>query len=278
MKTITSPRTTVSTSGGVRPGWAFLPTVDMIRFEWTKFRSVRTTWITAFSTIASGLALSVLGISDVLGGSPSDMPAHWDPTGASLKGFLFAQLLIGMLGAFSITPEYSSGMIGSSLAVVPRRSRFLAAKTVVVAAVALATSLLTTLTSFTVVQLVLHVSGSPAAGLGDPGVPGALGAATLYLTMVALVGVAIGVLTRSSTGSLAVLVGALLLVPALAPGIPGVLGDAFGKFWPFTAGQAAYAVVPVDGVVAPGLGIGILLVATAAVTIAAHRAIRAQDL
>ncbi|MFI0805392.1 hypothetical protein SAMN04489729_7109 [Amycolatopsis lurida] len=249
----------------------------MIRSEWTKLRSVRTTWIIAFSTIASGVALSVLGISDMLGGSPSEVPADWDPTAGSLKGFLFAQLLIGMLGVFSITPEYSSGLIGTSVAMVPKRSRLLAAKTVVVAAVALVTSLLTTFVSFGVVQLMLHGSGLPAAGLGDPGVLGALGAATLYLTEVALVGVAVGVLTRSSTGSLAVLVGALLLVPALAPGIPGAIGEGFGRLWPFTAGQAAYAVVPVEGAVTPGLGILILLVATAAVSAASHWVIRIRD-
>ncbi|WP_433271003.1 ABC transporter permease [Actinosynnema sp. CS-041913] len=261
----------------MRTGWGFLPTRNMIRSEWTKLRSVRTTWIVAFSTIASGVTLSVLGISDLLGGSLSDVPAGWDPTAGSLKGFLFAQLLIGMLGAFSITPEYSSGMIGTSIAMAPKRSRFLAAKTFVVAAVALVISLLTTFISFGVVQLMLHGAGLPAAGLGDPGVLGALGAATLYLTTVALVGVAIGVLTRSSTGSLAVLVGALLLVPALLPGIPGAIGEAFGRFWPFTAGQAAYTVVPVDGAVAPGLGILILLVATAAVSTASHWVIRTQD-
>ncbi|MFI9450031.1 ABC transporter permease [Amycolatopsis sp. NPDC052450] len=251
--------------------------MNTIRFEWTKLRSIRTTWLIAFSAVVSGVALSVLGISDLLGGSPSNLPAGWDPTAESLKGFLFAQLLIGMLGAFSITPEHSSGMIGSSLAVVPARSRFLAAKTFVAAAVALVTSLLTTLISFGVVQLILHGAGLPAAGLGDPGVIGALGAATLYLTTVAVAGVAIGVLTRSSTGSLAALVGALLLVPALAPGLPGAVGEAFGRFWPFTAGQAAYTVVPVDGAVSPGLGISILLATTAAISVAAHWAIRTRD-
>ncbi|WP_434446812.1 ABC transporter permease [Lentzea sp. E54] len=251
--------------------------MNIVRSEWTKLRSVRSTWITAFSTIASGIALSVLGVSDLLTAPPSGLAPGWDPTALSLKGFLFAQLVIGMLGAFSVTPEYASGMIGSSLSVVPSRSRLLIAKAVVVTAIAFATGLLTTFVSFTAVQLALGGAGIPAAGLTDPGVFGALVGATLYLTLIALIGMAVGVLTRSSTGSLAVLVGALLLVPALAPGLPGALGDFFGRYWPITAGQASYAVVPVDDAVAPGVGLLLLVAGAAAVNVAGHVSFRTRD-
>ncbi|GHF70616.1 ABC transporter permease [Amycolatopsis bartoniae] len=256
---------------------AVIPSRNTIRSEWTKLRSVRSTWILVASAVFSGVALSVLGMSDLLGVPASQVPPGWDPTAGSLKGFLFAQLVIGMLGAFSVTPEYASGLIGSSLAVVPARSRLLVAKTLVVAAIAFVTSLLTTVISFTVVQVSVKGAGLPAAGLGQPGVFGALVGATLYLTFVALIGVAVGVLTRSSTGSLAVLVGALLLVPALAPGLPGAVGDAFGRYWPITAGQAAYTVVPVEGAVSPGSGLVILLVAAVVVTVVGHAAFRARD-
>ncbi|MTD53256.1 ABC transporter permease [Amycolatopsis pithecellobii] len=254
-----------------------IPARNTIRSEWTKLRSVRSTWILALTAIVAGVGLSVLGMSDLLSTPASQVPPDWDPTAGSLKGFLFAQLVIGMLGAFSITPEYASGMIGGSLAMVPSRSRLLVAKTLVVGAIALVVSLFTTLISFTVVQLSVKGAGLPAAGLGDPGVLGALVGATLYLTFVALIGVAVGVLTRSSTSSLAVLVGALLLVPALAPGLPGAIGDAFGRYWPITAGQAAYTVVPVGGMVSPGSGLFILLVATVVVTVVSHSAFRTRD-
>ena len=251
--------------------------MNLLRSEWTKLRSVRSTWLAALSTVASAVALGVLGSFDLLGGPPSELPGDWDPTAASLKGFLFAQLIIGMLGALSITPEYGTGMIGTSLAFVPARSRLLAAKAVVVAAVALAVSLATTLISFTVVQLMFRGADLPAAGLGDPGVIGALAGATVYLTLVALLGLAVGTLVRSATTSLAVLVGVLLLVPALGPGLPGALGDLFGRFWPITAGQAAYTVVPVPDAVAPLLGLVILTVAATATTVAGHAATRRCD-
>ncbi|XVQ06555.1 ABC transporter permease [Spirillospora sp. CA-255316] len=251
--------------------------MGVLRSEWTKLRSVRSTWIAALSTIAAGSALSVLGASDLLGTAPSDLPDDWDPTATSLKGLLFAQLIIGMLGALSVTPEYTTGMIATSFTVVPSRSRLLAAKAIVVAAIALVTGLATTLVSFTAVQLMLDGADLPAAGVGDPGVVGALTGATLYLTLIALIGVAVGALTRSTTSSLAVLVGVTLLVPALAPGLPGAVGDRFAQYWPITAGQAAYTVVPIDDMLAPRAGLAVLLAAVMGIAIASHAALRVRD-
>ena len=195
--------------------------MNLLRSEWTKLRSVRSTWIAAASAVASGVALSVLGASDLLGTSASDLPAGWDPTAESLKGFLFAQLIIGMLGAFSITPEFGTGMIGTSLVFVSSRSRLLAAKATVVAATGLVVSVVTTMLSFGIVQLMVKEADLPAAGLGDP---------------------------------------------------------RFGEFWPTTAGQAAYAVVPAAGTVAPGLGLFILAAAVLAAVVASHVAFRVRDI
>jgi ABC-2 type transport system permease protein len=244
--------------------------MNVLRSEWTKLRSVRSTWIAALSAVASAVALGVLG-------APTNLAEAGDPTAASLKGFLFAQLIIGMLGALSITAEYGTGMIGTSLVFVPSRSRLLAAKAAVVTAVVFVTGLAATLLSFTVVQLMLRSRGLPAAGPGDPGVAGALAGATLYLTLIGLLGVAVGALVRSTTTSLAVLVGALLLAPALGPGLPGALGDWFAHYWPITAGQAAYTVVPVSDAVTPAAGLVILTLAAVTVTVASHWAIRRRD-
>jgi hypothetical protein len=252
--------------------------MNVLRSEWTKLRSVRSTWIAALSTVASGVALSVLGASDLLGTSPSDLPAGWDPTAESLKGFLFAQLIIGMIGVLAVTPELDTGMIGTSLVFVPARSRLLAAKAVVVAGVGLLVGAATAGLSFAAVQLMLHGAGLPAAGPSSSGVARALVSGTLYLTLLALLGLAIGALARSTTSSLAVLVGATLLVPALGPGLPGVLGAWFAQYWPITAGQVSYTVVPVDGMVTPAAGLAILAIAAAATSVASHVAFRVRDL
>jgi ABC-2 type transport system permease protein len=241
--------------------------------EWTKLRSVRSTWIGAASTVAAGLALSVLGASDSLGKSVAELPGDWDPTATALKGFLFAQLLIGMLGAFSITPEYSTGTIDTSLSVVPSRSRLLGAKTVVVTAFALVTALATTGLSFTVVQVMFAGADLPSARVQDPAVISALVGAVLYLTLAALLGLAAGTVVRSTAGTLAVLVAVLLLVPAVAPG----LGDRVARYWPVTAGQSVYAVVRTDDHVAPWFGFGILAAAVLGAGIVARAVLQRRD-
>jgi ABC-2 type transport system permease protein len=243
--------------------------------EWTKLRSVRITWITIASAVVAGVALGVVG---TLGLSAADLPAAWDPTAASLKGILLSQVIIGMLGALSITSEYETGMIGTSVTLVPSRTRLLAAKATVVATVALVAGLVTTLLSFTVVQLLLSSAGVPTASLVDLDVLAAVVGATVYLGLMALIGLFVGVLTRSTTSSLAVLVGALLLAPALGPGLPGAVGEWFARFWPSTAGQAAYAVVPVDGAVEPLLGIAILAAATVVVSAVSQVSLKIRDI
>lgn len=231
----------------------------------------------ALSTVFAGTALSALGVSDDLSISPSNLPDDWDPTAASLKGLLFAQLLIGMLGALSITPEYGTGMIGTTLSLVPHRSRLLNAKMLVVTAIALGTGLATTLVSFTVVQFMIGGAGLPSADLTDRGVVRALLGAPLYLALVAIIGLAIGALTRSTSGSLAAIIGVTLLTPAVAPALPGAIGDLFARYWPITAGQAVYTVAVSENTIAPWLGLAILAAATAIAIIASHVVFHLRD-
>jgi ABC-2 type transport system permease protein len=210
--------------------------MNVLRFEWVKLRSVRSTWLLLLGTIVSGTALGVVGVSD-LSISQGPILADWDPTAASLKGTLFAQLVIGMLGALSITTEYDSGLLGTSLSVVPSRLRLLAAKATVVAIVGAVTGAATTVASFYMVQFVLDTAGVPSAAAGEPGVLYALVGASFYLMLIALLGLAVGVLTRSTAGSLAVLIGVTLLIPAIGPGLPGSIGEWFAHYWPTTTGR-----------------------------------------
>lgn len=248
--------------------------MNAVRFEWVKFRSLRGSWLMVGATVVAGLALSVLGISDLLGATPGELPDGWDATATSLKGFLFAQLLIGMLGALAITPEFTSGVVGSSLTVVPSRTRLLAAKTAVVAGVVLATAAVTTIASFGVVQVMLGASGLPAASLADPEVLGALAGGTIYLAAIGFGGLAVGVVTRSATTSLAVLVGTLLLVPALAP---AVVGETLAAYWPVTAAQSAYTTVGVPGTPAATTGVVLLVGLMCVVGLAGYVSFRRRD-
>lgn len=251
--------------------------MSILRSEWTKLSSVRTTWLLVASAMLASMLLGLLGVSDLIGAKPSDLPDGWDPTAESLKGLLFAQLLVGMLGALTITSEYDTGMIATSLAIVPSRPRLLMAKAAVVSAIGLGTGITTALISFTAVQMVLADAGLPIASIGGSGVVRALVGAALYLTLIAVIGLSVGVLTRSTAVSLAALVGITLLTPAIAPSLPGPVGDWFARFWPITAGQKAYAVIQLPDDVSPWLGLGLLTAATFALGIASILAFVFRD-
>ena len=236
--------------------------------EWTKLSSVRTTWLLVASAVLASVLLGLLGVFDLIGAQPTDLPDDWDSTAESLKGLLFAQLLVGMLGALSITSEFDTGMIATSLSIVPSRPRLLIAKAAVVSAIGLGTGIATVLISFTAVQMMLGDAGIPIASISGPGVARALVGAVIYLALIAVVGLSVGILARSTAGSLAALVGITLLTPAIAPSIPGPIGDWFARYWPITAGQKAYAVIQLANEVTPWLGLGILAAATFALGIA----------
>jgi hypothetical protein len=246
--------------------------------EWTKLGSVRMTWILVLSTIASSVALSLLGVSEILASTDTALPPSWDPTATALKGFLFAQLIIGMMGALSFTAEFETGTIAGSLISVPSRLHFFGAKIIAVTVLAMVTACATTLLSFLLVQAALSNAGIPTADLSQTNVQMALGGAVLYLVLVALIGVAVGVLTRSATMSMSVLVAVLLLTPAVGPGLPGAIGPWFAAFWPITAGQAAYAVVPIEGNIDPFLGLAILAATATGLCATAYGALQYRDI
>src|SRR4029077_1727613 len=73
----------------------------------------------------------------------------------SLFGLLIGQLIIVVLGSLTITSEYSTGMIRTSLTSMPRRGTVYAAKAFVFGTVALVAGLVTSFVAFFVGQGIL---------------------------------------------------------------------------------------------------------------------------
>jgi len=250
--------------------------MDLLASEWIKIRSIRTTWILALGTVVVTAMVSLLGISGLMADWRAHLPADFDPTGSSFKGILVGQILIATLGAQTFTSEYASGQIITSLTIAPRRAVLMTTKVAVTALVALATAVLAVACSFVVSQATLAAAGLPTADLGDASTIRAMLCAVGYLVLTAVLGVALGVITRSSSGALAVVVTVGLLVPALAPGIPGVAGDIAGTYWPTTAGQASYTTVDAGPLTALA-GFAVMGVFTIWTTLAAQLTLRTRD-
>ena len=122
---------------GPTPAAGYRPAnfADAVLSEWTKIRTLRSTFFTLAATVVFVVGLGAL-ISYEGSVHYTAQDGLWDPTSISLSGLVIGQLTIAVLGVLAITGEYSTGMVRTSLAAVPRRGRLLAAKAVVFGAVA----------------------------------------------------------------------------------------------------------------------------------------------
>ena len=124
--------TTITRAGPDRQAALRVSTfADVLRSEWAKLRSVRSTFWALTVTVVLGVGLgAVISAAAAHGYAKSSLSGKqsWDPTGISQAGMAIAQLAIVVLGVLCISSEYSSGMIRTSLVAVPKRGRVLAAK------------------------------------------------------------------------------------------------------------------------------------------------------
>jgi ABC-2 type transport system permease protein len=189
----------------------------VLRAEWIKLRSVRSTYVTLACAVVLGLGDAVLNTSAIVRAWPA-MSAQdrlrFDPVGAALDGLSFGVLAFGVLGVLAVSTEYGTGLIRTTLAAVPGRGTVLAAKALVLAALTLVLGELFSFAAFFLGQVFLSRAHLDAA-LTDPGVLRAVSSAGLYLSVVALVGLGLGALIRHSAGAVA----ALFAVVFLAYGV-----------------------------------------------------------
>ncbi|MFH8767658.1 ABC transporter permease [Streptomyces sp. NPDC017958] len=230
--------------------------------EWAKLWSLRSTWITlglgllflvVFGLIAAARYRSMVG-------TPRMAPdfARAAAVSLSLFGTNFAQLALGVLGVLVMAGEYSTGLIRSTLAAVPRRLPVLWSKAAVFGLVALMVGTLGSFVAFLLGSGI--VSGTPAAmDLTHAGVVRSLLGAGLYLGLVGVIGIALGALLRSVAGGISVLVATLMLIPGLISLLPSSWQDDISPYLPSHAGQAMFAVTQDSTTLSPLAGLLVFL-------------------
>jgi ABC-2 type transport system permease protein len=248
---------------------------QVIRSEWIKLRTVRSSWFVLAATVL-GIAVIGLLVSYVNNAHWSSMNAgdraDFNPINQDLIGVNLAELTVGVLGVLAVTGEYATGMIRATFAAVPGRLPVLAAKAGVLAAVTFAVALVTVLVTFVGGQALL---GAHGISLAHPEAVRAVFGATLYLTVVAVLGVGLGFLIRSTAGGIATLIGVLFVIPIMASALPGSSG--FERFLPSMAGRALFIMNGGDGMLSPWLGFGVFLLYAVIVLAAAALVLRRRD-
>jgi ABC-2 type transport system permease protein len=219
-----------------------------LRSELTKIRSVRSTWwsLIALVVITIGIgALFCFGHAQAFSQAPPGAQAHMRAesiaraTEISLFGLILGQLVIAVLGALTITSEYSTGMIRTSLTVLPRRGVTFAAKAVVFTAVALVTGLVTSFASYFVGQAILsghHINST----LGQPGVLRAVIGGGLFLAVCGLLSYGLGAVLRHTAGAITAAIGLLFVLTILSGFLPSSWAVHVDKWIPFNAGGAIW--------------------------------------
>lgn len=253
---MSSSSVTAPTTGGAGTGSGGASVPRVVRSEWTKLATLRSTWVLLLVVVVLGVGVATLsgwGVSQALdaaseGQTPPGGPPGGFQTGPTgqlvpiLSSTSLAALLLAVLGGLAVTGEYATGTITATLTAVPRRWAVLAAKALVLVVlggvVALAVS---------VAALLLGASFFPAdvrVGLGDEGVLGAVLANAASMVSLALLGLGVGAVLRSTAGTITLLVALVFVAPPLLP--------VFGVDWLTTASEhtpvsAALSFAQLDG-------------------------------
>jgi ABC-2 type transport system permease protein len=218
--------------------------VAVVRSEWTKLWSVRSTLWSLLVTIAMIVGLGALFCAARVARAdhldPGEL-ANFDPTGFSLNGIFLAQLAVGVLGVLVMSSEYATGQIRATFGATPQRNVVLAAKVVVFMVVVFVVGLIACLAAFFIGQSIL--SGTTVfrhASIGDPGALRAVVGGAIYLSVLGALGIGLGTILRRTAGAIAALVGLLLIVPILVNFLPSPWNTDISKFLPLQAGNNVF--------------------------------------
>ncbi|WP_055558184.1 ABC transporter permease subunit [Streptomyces sp. NBRC 110028] len=238
----------------------------VLHSEWLKIRSIRASFGSLVAVFAATLAITVLVFATV---GRAEADGGEDAVFGAFYAINFAQIAAIAFGATAVSCEYAGGALRISLAAVPHRSLFYAAKTAAVAAAALAVGLATAFATFFAGQAFL---GEYAIGLGEPGALRACVGAGIYLALMALFAAGLTFLLRSATAVLSLLIPFVLIVGFVV----GDLAGSAAGYLPDRAGQQVLHQVP-EGGPGPWAGLAVLALWAAAALLAGWRAVCRRD-
>jgi ABC-2 type transport system permease protein len=249
---------------------------DVLAFEWTKLRSVRSNYITLLVA-----AIVTIGASVIVGRAlsaghkplPGGLPAL---NGTFLAYAEYTVIPVSVLAVLQFTSEYGTGLIRTTLAAVPQRWALLAAKATVVGAAALVIGEVLAFASFWIVQGSLS-GAHRGLSLAQPGVPGAVLAGGFVLCACALTAVGVGAITRSTPGAITSTLVAIYLLASLCLVLPAPWKDDIGRFTMAFAAYQVTAAHPQAGLLSPWGSMLVLVAWPAAALLAAGLVLSRRD-
>jgi ABC-2 type transport system permease protein len=232
----------------------------VVRSEWTKLITLRSTLWSLFTAVilTIGLPLLFAAVTSSHWGSMSPHErADRHPLDIALAGVNLSQLAIGVLGVLVITGEYSTGMIRASLTAVPKRLPVLWAKTAVYALVSFLLMVPSVLIAFFASQAILSKHDILQISFGHGGVARAVFGGAVYLALLAVLTVALGTIVRNTAGGIAVFAAIFFVIPPLLNILPASWNNAISPYLPDAAGRSIFSLTHGAHDLAPGPGLAL---------------------
>jgi ABC-2 type transport system permease protein len=254
---------------------------NALHAEWTKLRTTPGAAWLAVAALILTTGLSVLSAAS----ASYRAGTHQDIAKISLTGIGLGQAVIAVLAVLTISNEYSTGMIATTLTAIPRRTTMLAAKTTLVTAVVLAAGTAAVLTSLLAARLLLPgngftiAHGYPALSLGDgPTLRAAVGS-VLYLALIALLSLGIASAVLDSATAVGLVLALLYLFPIIASAVTDPNWQRhLQQIGPMTAGLAIQATTNLQSLpISPWAGLGVLASWAAAALLSGALLLRLRD-
>ncbi|MCU1496869.1 MAG: putative transporter transrane protein [Acidimicrobiales bacterium] len=249
--------------------------LDTFKAEWTKLRTLRSTWYTVGGSVLISVALaSLICVATVAQWDKmsASQRADFDPTSTALIGVLFAACILGSLAVRAITSEYTSGMIRVTFTAIPGRKGVLVAKAAILAAIAIPVALATNVVSFFIGSRILATKDI-SMSLSQPGVTKAIVFGAVAVSAVTVIGLGLGGIIRRTAGATTALLLAIMGSQIFGLALPA----GARQYLPGSALQAVTAVQHTAGLLSPAKGLAVMI-AYAVVTVAvASRLIANRD-
>jgi ABC-2 type transport system permease protein len=250
---------------------------DVLAFEWTKLRSVRSNYLTLIIAAMATIGSTAL-VAHAVGSGPT-APQSGPITALSLSFLGYAEyavIPVSVLAVLQFTSEYTTGLISTTFCAVPRRWAVLAGKAAVTGGAALVAGEVLGFACFFLTQAVLS-GRHRGLSLAQPGVPGAVLAGGFLLCACALTALGLGAIIRHTAGAIAASLAAIYGLAALCLALPSPWKDDLGRFtMPFAAAQVL-ATHPQPGLFSPSLSMLVLIGWPAATLLAAALVITRRD-
>ncbi len=209
---------------------------DLIRSEWTKLRSVRSTLWAYAVTVIIGIGVSILATAETRAHWNATSHIGFDPISLSLVGVFFGQLVIGILGVMIMSAEYSTGTIRATFAAAPRRPLVLVAKVIVFVVATTIIAEILTFVSFLVGQALLSAPAIHAT-LSTPDALRSVFETGLYLVVIGLFAMGLATIIRHTAVAISTFVAILLVLPAIFQALPSSIYDNYARFLPSRIGS-----------------------------------------